>query len=35
MAAFAPVRHGVDDEPDTWRRILLTLGRDPDWSPPR
>jgi hypothetical protein len=32
-AAFAPVRHEVDDEPDAWRRILLTLGRDPGWTP--
>ena len=32
-AAFAPVLAGVDAEPDPWRRILATLGRDPDWRP--
>ena len=32
-AAFVPVLVGVDAEPDPWRRILATLGRDPDWRP--
>jgi uncharacterized protein (TIGR03086 family) len=33
-AAFAPVLGAAAEEKDVWRRILLTLGRDPDWRSP-
>ena len=32
-AAFAPVLADVSVQQDAWRRILATLGRDPDWRP--
>ena len=32
-AAFAPVLADVSVQQDPWRRILATLGRDPDWRP--